>query len=396
MPNIDKWCRIKGIDLISTGDFTHPIWFKNISDELVEEGRGFLRLKNNDGAVKFILGTEVSCIYSQGGQTRRVHLCLFFPDLSSVEKFNKKLMGAGKNLRSDGRPILGMSAKQVLTIMKEITPRSVMIPAHAWTPWFAVFGSKSGFDSLEECFEELTHEIFAIETGLSSDPAMNWRLSALDKIALVSNSDAHSLPNLGREANIFALNLQKTNYDELMKTIKEKNPSKFLKTIEFYPEEGMYHFDGHRACNTRLTPKETKKNKGLCPVCKKEITIGVLNRVEKLADREDGFVPSKAIPFVSLVELDKIIGEALNIKSRQSAAVQREYQNLIKKGGNEFNILLNLSYAELKKITLPEIVEGIRRVREKDLKIEPGFDGQYGRVSIFSPKEKIDRQKSLF
>ncbi len=396
MSNIDKWCRIKGIDLISTGDFTHPIWFKNIEDELVEEGNGFLRLRDSDGAVKFILGTEVSCIYSQGGQTRRVHLCLFFPDLASVKKFNAKLTGAGKNLRSDGRPILGMSAKQVLTIMKEITPRSVMIPAHAWTPWFAVFGSKSGFDSLEECFEELTPEIFAIETGLSSDPAMNWRLSALDKIALVSNSDAHSLPNLGREANIFALDIQKTNYDELMKTIKEKNPAKFLKTIEFYPEEGMYHLDGHRACNSRLTPKETKKNKGLCPVCKKELTVGVLNRVEKLADREEGFVPPKAVPFVSLVELDKIIGEALDIKSRKSTAVQREYANLIKKGNNEFNVLLNLSYADLAKITLPEIVEGIRRVREKELKIEPGFDGRYGRVTIFSPKEKSERQKSLF
>lgn len=400
LSNIDKWCRIKGINLISTGDFTHPIWFKNITDELIEEGNGFLRLRESDEAVKFILGTEVSCIYSQGGQTRRVHLCLFFPDLASVEKFNKKLTGAGKNLRSDGRPILGMSAKEVLTIMKEIAPRSVMIPAHAWTPWFAVFGSKSGFDSLEECFEELTPEIFAIETGLSSDPTMNWRLSALDKIALVSNSDAHSLPNLGREANIFALDITKTNYDELMKIIKEKKSppagGQFLKTIEFYPEEGMYHLDGHRACNSRLTPKETKKNKGLCPVCKKELTVGVLNRVEKLADRPDGFTPPNAVPFVSLVELDKIIGEALDIKSRQSAAVQREYQNLIKKGGNEFNILLNLFYAELTKITLPEIVEGIRRVREKELKIEPGFDGQYGRVSIFSPKEKADRQKSLF
>lgn len=363
---------------------------------MVEEGNGFLHLQNSDRAVKFILGTEVSCIYSQGGQTRRVHLCLFFPDLNSVKKFNAKLAGAGKNLRSDGRPILGMSAKQVLTIMKEITPRSVMIPAHAWTPWFAVFGSKSGFDSLEECFEELTPEIFAIETGLSSDPAMNWRLSTLDKIALVSNSDAHSLPNLGREANIFALDLQKTNYDELMKTIKEKNPARFLKTIEFYPEEGMYHLDGHRACNSRLTPKETKKNKGLCPVCKKELTVGVLNRVEKLADREEGFTPPNAVPFMSLVELDKIIGEALDIKSRKSTAVQREYANLIKKGDNEFNVLLNLSYAELAKITLPEIVEGIRRVREKKLKIEPGFDGQYGRVSIFSTKEKADRQKSLF
>ncbi len=407
MPNIAKWCGIKGIDLISTGDFTHLVWFKEIENNLVEEGQGFLRLKEapsasqsqpragGEATVKFILGTEVACIYSQGGKTRRLHLCLFLPDLASVKKFNEELTKRGCNIRSDGRPILGLSGKEIVKIIKNISPRGVVIPAHAWTPWFAVFGSKSGFDSLEECFEELAPEIFAIETGLSSDPSMNWRLSALDKIALVSNSDAHSLPNLGREANVFNLDIKKTSYNQLFKVIKEKNTKKFLKTIEFYPEEGMYHLDGHRACGSRLTPAETKKNKGLCPVCKKPVTVGVYNRVDELADRPEGFVPKNAVSFVNLVELDKIIAEAVGVKSRKSLAVQKEYEKLIKAGGNEFKILLELSYYKLKKITSAEIVEGIRRVREKELTIEPGYDGEYGRVTIFSPKEKKDRQKKL-
>lgn len=396
LENIDKWCRIKGLDLIATGDFTHPAWFKEIETQLEEDGTGFLQLKGGVGRVKFILATEVSCIYSQGNKVRRVHLCLFFPDLDSVRNFNQALEARGCNLKADGRPILGLSAKEVLKIMMEISPRAVMIPSHAWTPWFAVFGSKSGFDSLEECFEDLTPEIFSIETGLSSDPAMNWRLSALDKITLTSNSDAHSLPNLGREANIFSLDIASANYGELMKIIKDKDPQKFLKTIEFYPEEGMYHYDGHRLCQVSFTPKGTKKNKGICPVCQKPLTIGVLNRVESLADREEGFVPAGSIPFISLVGLDKIIAESLGVKSRQSPAVQREYEKLVKDGRSEFNVLLNLSLDDLKKITLARIAEGIRRVRAKELQIEPGFDGQYGRVAIFSPEEKEERQERLF
>ena len=407
LENIDKWCRIKGVDLVSTGDFTHPAWFKDIEEKLVEDGTGFLRLKEAPTSPspssgrrginpRFILGTEVSCIYSQGGKTRRLHLCLYLPDLKSVKKFNQELVARGCNIRSDGRPILGLSGKEIVKIIKTISSCGVVIPAHAWTPWFSVFGSKSGFDSLEECFEELTSEIFAVETGLSSDPAMNWRLSALDKIALVSNSDAHSLPNLAREANVFDLDVQKTNYDELFKTIKQKNPKRFLKTIEFYPEEGMYHYDGHRACGISWTPQETKKHKNICSVCKKEVTVGVLNRVEELADRPEGFKPAGAVPYTSLVELDKIIAEAVGVKSRKSIAVQREYDKLIKNGGNEFNILLNLDLAELKKITLPEIAEGIRRVRAGEVKLAAGFDGEYGKVSIFTPQEKKDRQKKLF
>ncbi|OGH87545.1 MAG: hypothetical protein A3J93_03395 [Candidatus Magasanikbacteria bacterium RIFOXYC2_FULL_42_28] len=406
LANIAKWCQIKGINLVSTGDFTHPAWIEEIKRDLEEVGNGFLKLKlpppptspsgrgRNDD-VRFILGTEVSCIYSQGGKTRRVHLLLFFPKISDVEKFNSALTKEGCNIRADGRPILGLTAKEVLQIMKDINPKSVLIPAHAWTPWFAVFGSKSGYDSLEECFEELTPEIFAIETGLSSDPPMNWRLSALDKITLISNSDAHSLPNLGREANMFNLDIAKTNYDEFFGAIKNKDSELFLKTIEFYPEEGMYHVDGHRACDFSCTPTQTKKLGGLCPKCKKSLTVGVLSQVEKLADRPEGYRPPDAIPYVSLVELDKIIAQALGVKSRKSVKVQAEYEKLIKYH-NEFEILLDLSYDELAKITTPIIVEGIKRVREGKLKITPGFDGEYGRVEIFTDDERKEFQGKLF
>ncbi len=393
LPNIAKWCQIKGINLVSTGDFTHPAWIEEIKANLEELGNGFLRLKNKNDTL-FILGTEVSCIYKHKDKTRRVHLLLFFPKISDVEKFNATLTKEGCNIRADGRPILGLTAKEILKMIKEINPRSVMIPAHAWTPWFAVFGSKSGYDSLEECFEELTGEIFAIETGLSSDPPMNWRLSALDNIALISNSDAHSLPNLGREANVFNLDIAKTNYDEFFAVIKNKDKEIFLKTIEFYPEAGMYLVNVHFDCAFSCVPAQTKKIGGLCPKCKKSLTVGVLSQVEKLADRPEGYVPPDAIPYVSLVELDKIIAEALGVKSRQSVKVQTEYQKLIKLH-SEFKILLDLSYDELSKITLPEIVEGIKRVRESKLKITPGFDGQYGRVTIFAPEERKELQSKL-
>lgn len=394
--NIDNTCRLKGVNLVATGDFTHPIWLDELKKDLEEVGNGFLQLKNSDGKVKFVLGTEVSCIYKQGGKTRRVHLCIFLPDFASVEKFNQELVDRGCNIRSDGRPILGLSAKEVLKILKSVNSRGVMIPAHIWTPWFAIFGSKSGFDSIEECFEELAGEIFAVETGPSSDPAMNWRVSQLDKVALVSNSDAHSLPNIAREANIFDFDIDKIGYDEFFEAIKNKDQKKFLKTVEFYPEEGMYHVDGHRDCGVSFYPKETKKMKGVCPVCKKPLTIGVLYRVEELADRPEGFVPDNAVPFISLVELDKIIAEAMGIKSRFSMKVQKEYHALLKSGGNEFNILLDLSYEELKKITLPEIIEGIKRVREHQLTVVPGFDGQYGKVKIFNDEERKIYQKKLF
>ena len=397
LKTIDAACRVKGVQLVSTGDCTHPLWMEEIERDLEEEGNGFLRLRGTDGTVKFILGSEVSCIYTFKGKVRRVHLCLYFSSIADAKKFNKALVHRGRNIHSDGRPIIGLSSQEVLRIMLEINPVSMMIPAHAWTPWFAVFGSKSGFDSLEECFDDLTPEIFAIETGLSSDPPMNWRLSALDNITLVSNSDAHSLPNLAREANVFAGDIAEFSYTELRRILKEKDRSKFLYTIEFYPEEGMYHFDGHRACGVRMSPQETKKRKGVCPKCKKQLTIGVVYRVDAIADRPEGFKPPHAIPYKSLVELDKIIAESFGVKSRANPRVQAEHAKIIAACGNELQVLIDTPYMELAPTTTSQVVEGIRRVRERELFVEPGFDGQYGTVKIFSDsKRHTSSQESLF
>lgn len=403
LENIDQYCAIKGVDLVATADFTHPAWFKEIKNKLVEDTPGIYKLKGSVNPTRFLLSTEVSCIYSQGGprqnggasKVRRLHLVILAPSVEVVEKIIQSLTRYGAKLASDGRPILGMSAKRLAEIVFDASSECMLIPAHAWTPWFAIFGSKSGFDSVRECFEEYTDKIYAIETGLSSDPPMNWRLSALDKYTLVSNSDAHSLPNIGREANVF--DLSELTYAQVTETIKQKDRTRFLFTIEFYPEEGIYHYDGHRDCKISFKPAETKKHKGICPVCKKPLTIGVLYRVEELADRPEGFVPPDAIPYKSLVELDKIIAEALNIKSRQSKQVQAEYSQLVKKGQSEMNVLLNLTYEELSAIAHPKIVEGIKRMREGKLIIAPGFDGQYGKVEIFSPEEREQKlQKSLF
>jgi len=314
------------------------------------------------------------------------------PNIKAVEELNNYL-DKKYNIRSDGRPILGMKAPELVKLCLSIHPKFLIYPAHIWTPWFAVFGSKSGFNSLEECFHDQTENIYAIETGLSSDPAMNWRLSALDKITILSNSDAHSLPNIGREASV--MDLDNITYDEIYRVIKEKDLKKLKYTIEFYPEEGMYHFDGHRDCGVRFSPEETKKHKGICPVCKKPLTVGVMNRVNELADRPEGFEPKGAVPFKKLVELDKIIAEAMDIKSRSSRQVQAEYNSLIKKGKTEMNILIDEPLENLEKMTLPIIAEGIKRVREGKLIVEPGFDGQYGTVKIFSEKEKEDKQQKL-
>lgn len=394
---IDKWCRIKGIDLVATGDFTHPSWYKELTDKLApcEQEPGFYYLKSvKDRKVKFVCGTELSCIYTQGGKVRRIHLCVFVPSLEVVKKINLTLEGRGVNLKSDGRPIMGLSAKELTKIILDINENCLVIPSHAWTPWFSVFGSKSGFDSIEECFGEMSKYIYAIETGLSSDPAMNWRLSTLDNIVLISNSDAHSPANLGREANVFeATNL---DYHELTRIIKEKDKEKFKYTIEFFPEEGKYHFDGHRVCKISFSPKETKKHKGICPECGKALTVGVMNRVDELADREEEDAPKNKIPYKSLVPLAEIIGEALDCGVKTKTVAQ-EYINLIKQGGSEFEILLDLSFEKLSKISRPEIAEGVKRVREGKIIVEPGYDGEYGKVQIFSEAERNKtKQSSLF
>ncbi|MFH0956098.1 MAG: endonuclease Q family protein [Candidatus Falkowbacteria bacterium] len=402
LENIDMACRTKGVDIIATGDFTFPAWFSDIKDKLVETriGSGLYKLTSaKDDKVKFILSTEVALIYKDGDKARRIHLVIHAPSLKAAEELNN-FLDKKYNIRSDGRPILGMSAPTLMKLCLSIDKKFLIYPAHIWTPWFSVFGSKSGFDKMEECFHEYTKNIYAIETGLSSDPEMNWRLSALDKLTVLSNSDAHSLPNIAREANVFEM--KDINYDEIYDIVKNKkiyqDGGEGIKyTIEFYPEEGMYHYDGHRACGISFTPEETKKQKNICPVCKKPLTIGVMNRVDELADRALDFKPVNVAPFKKLVELDKIIAEALDIKSRHSKRVQLAYHSLIKLGVNELNILLNISLKELKNITEAVIAEGIKRVREGNLIIKPGYDGQYGAIKIFSEKEKNkNRQKSLF
>ena len=382
-----KWAEIKGVDIISCADFTHPRWYKNLQKNLEEDNNSSLyKLKNLDSKVRFIISTEVSCIYRQNDKTRRVHLWILMPNLEAAGKFNQTLADRGAKLASDGRPILGMSAKDVLQIMLDIDKRAMMIPAHAWTPWFAVFGSKSGFDSLKECFEELTPHIKAIETGLSSDPIMNWRLSELDDITLVSNSDAHSGPQIGREANV--MELRERTYNEIIDIIASKDKSRFLYTIEFYPEEGMYHVDGHRDCGFSCSPAESQKLKGLCPKCKKPLTIGVLAQVDKLANiREKDIDKTKHIPYKSIVPLPNIIADYFGM-GKQSKRVQNLFLDIVSKADNEFQVLLDLSEAELKTIMPDILANGIIKMRQDKIKLTPGFDGEYGKVVIFSDDER--------
>jgi len=393
LPKIAKACEKKGIDIVTTSDWTHPAWFKHIKETLVEKEPGLFVLKDGSSPTRFILTTETSHVYKRGGQTRRVHLVVFAPSIEIVEKVNEELTKRKYNLKSDGRPILGFDCEDYYTMLKEIDPRIIVVPAHAWTPWFSVFGSKSGFNSLEECFGKMTSEIFAIETGLSSDPAMNWRLSALDKVVLISNSDAHSLDKLGREANI--LEMEKPSYNEIVRIFREQDKKRFLSTIEFFPEEGKYHLDGCAACSFSCEAKESKKLGGRCPKCKRLLTLGVDNRVEVLSDRES--ITTGKIPFRSIIPLKEIIAEAYGV-GPASKKVCAEYDHLIESLGKEFSILLDIP---IEKIALtsshPLIAEAIDRMRTGKVSIKPGYDGNFGVVKIFSEKErKKAAQEVLF
>ncbi len=408
LENLDKWAKIKGINVLGTGDLTHPLWLKEIKQKLEPAEPGLFKLKKQykvdsfgrlekDFEPRFMLTGEISCIYSKGGKVRRVHHLYLVPDIETAEKINTQLSFIG-NLKSDGRPILGLDSKEFLKICLEASPEVMVIPAHAWTPWFSIFGSKSGFDSIEECFDEYSKSIYAVETGLSSDPAMNWRLSQLDKVALVSNSDSHSLTRIGREANVFDVEL---SYADIIEAIKSRDPKKFLFTIEFFPEEGKYHYDGHRLCKVSLSPEQTKKHNFLCPQCRRPLTIGVLARVDQLADRPEGFKPSRLILYKNSIPLDQVIADSLGMAGTGNTgwpkAVVQEYEKLIKGGGNEFKVLLDSTKEELNSITLPQIAEGIMKVREGAVHIEPGYDGEYGKIKIFTANEieNISKQASL-
>ncbi len=396
LENIDKYCQMKGVDVMATGDFTHPQWFKEMKEQLIEKGKGIYTLKNKK--TKFICATEISCIYTRGDKCRRLHICILAPSLEAVKKINTSLEKAGCNLKSDGRPIIGLDVRDLARICWEADERCMVIPAHIWTPWFAMFGSKSGFDSIEECWGDLSDRIYAVETGLSADPPMHWRIKNLDNIAILSSSDAHSLPNIAREANVFEIPEKELDYDKICDVIKENDPKSFLYTVEFYPEEGLYFADGHRECKFSCEPQESKKLKNICPICKKGLTIGTLNRVEELAEpnRPKGYIDKKRVPFKKLIELDKIVAEALNIKSRSSKRVQKEYINLLDSLGTEFDILLNVPKEKLEKVTLPEIAEGIIRSRQGKVHVTPGFDGQHGVIKIFNDEERNNFQNKLF
>ena len=388
-----KWAQLKGVTVIGTGDFTHPGWLKELHEKLEPAGNGLFTLKKKyqpagvpdscKADVYFILSAEISCIYRKNERTRKVHSIVLSPDFASAERLNTALSKIG-NLKSDGRPILGLDAKELLRITLDASPDNLSIPAHAWTPHFSVFGAASGFDTLEECFEELTPHIYAIETGLSSDPAMNRRLSALDRITLVSNSDAHSAPKIGREANILDTDI---SYFSLMKVIKTKKG--FLGTIEFFPEEGKYHHDGHRACGVSLSPRETIRHDYLCPVCGKKVTVGVMHRVEKLADREEGFKLAGAPPYFSIIPLPEIIGEGLKcgVNTKKVNAV---YFALLEKLGSEFTVLMDAPLDDIERAGTPLIREAVARMREGRVHIAPGYDGEYGKVRIF---EEVERKK---
>lgn len=399
LESIEQWARLKGIQVIGTGDFTHPEWFKEIVDKLDEGLEGLYRLRKKfrkavpetcEIETYFILSSELSCIYQKGGKVRKIHLLILVPSVSEVIKINHYLSKIG-SLTADGRPILGIDAKDLLKIILELSPNSLVIPAHAWTPHFSIFGSQSGFDSIEDCFEELSPFIYAIETGLSSDPKMNWRLSKLDNLTLVSNSDAHSPQKIGREANIFDCDL---NYYSIVDAIKTKRG--FLGTIEFFPEEGKYHFDGHRLCGVRLSPKESILRGYLCPVCGKRVTVGVMHRVESLADREEGYVPCSALPYYSIIPLSEIIAEVVNANS-QSKAVFDMYMKALSKLGTEFEILISREIKEIEKFE-PRLALAIERMRGGKVITEPGFDGEYGKIRVFGEesKEEIKGQTLLF
>jgi uncharacterized protein (TIGR00375 family) len=402
------WAKIKGISLLATGDFTHPEWLFLAKEKLEPCGNGFFRLKNilppeNENLqnlqvsphdVSFILTAEISFIYSKKGKVRKVHILVLAPDFESVDKLNGQLSCIG-NLRSDGRPILGMDARDFVKIVARHCPRCVVIPAHIWTPWFSLFGANSGFDSIEECFEEMTPFIFALETGLSSDPAMNWRLSPLDNFALVSNSDAHSPSKIGREANVFD---SEFSYDGLVDAIKSKDPEKFLYTVEFFPEEGKYHYDGHRKCDVVFSPQETIQHKYICPRCGRKLTVGVMHRVESLADRDKGTYSPARIPYKNLIPLNEIIAQALG-KTSECKSVWDIYFRFIYEFGNEHSILTDVPIRELARLNPERVSLAIDRMKRGHVKIIPGHDGEFGKISLFDEdkaEEEAQGQLKLF
>ncbi len=394
LENLSYYAKLKGLNLLITGDITHPLWFKEVSQKLEEVSDGIYKLKNSANEVYFLLGGEISSIFSRKGQVKRIHYLVILPRFDLVEKLNKKL-ALYANLASDGRPILGLDVIDFMKILFEIYEKAIFIPAHIWTPWFSLYGSMSGFDSIYEAFSDYIKYISAVETGLSSDPNMNWRIPELDKISIVSFSDAHSPQphRLGREATLFEL--EKIAYQNLFKALKEPDErNKILMTIEFFPEEGKYHYDGHRLCKIRFSPEESKKNNYLCPVCGKKVTIGVMSRVEFLAQRPADFNDPQRPPFKRTPPLTEILAQIYKTEPT-SKKVSDLYLEIIKKFGKELEILTN-SYNKEKMTELyPQLYQALEKINREEIILEPGYDGEYGKVIIKLEEEKVEK-KSLF
>jgi DNA helicase II / ATP-dependent DNA helicase PcrA len=396
LEHLDLWGRYKGVQVVGTGDCTHPRWLAELAAKLEPAGPGVYALKPGlalplnlpepaweaSAPVNFVITGEVSTIYKKGGRVRKVHLLLVLPSLEAAQQLSQRLGRLG-NVASDGRPILGLDARFLLDLVLEIDPQALVIPAHIWTPWFSVLGSKSGFDSLEECFEDSAVYIHAVETGLSSDPAMNWRVSHLDRFTLVSNSDAHSPQKLGREANIFHV---PPAYPDLARALRTREG--FGGTLEFFPAEGKYHLDGHRSCGVRLNPDEAQHRGGICPQCGKPLTLGVMHRVQDLADRPDGARPAGACPFESLISLPEILAEVLEVKAA-SKKVRQAYFQLLARLGPELEILRRVPLEAAAREGGILLAHGLDRMRRGEVHIAGGFDGAYGEIRLFTPAERL-------
>ncbi len=391
---LSKYAKVKGVDLLGTGDFTHPEWLRELKQRLSGTGNGIYTYNN----MSFLLSAEISLIYTQKGRGRRVHHLILAPDFEVVDQINEWLLTKGR-LDYDGRPIFGFTSVELVEKLMSISRDIEIIPAHVWTPWFSIFGSRSGFDSVEECFGDQAKHIHALETGLSSDPPMNWRVSSLDRYSLVSFSDSHSAwPwRLGREATVF--DLRELSYGNVIRAIRTREG--LAETLEFFPEEGKYHLDGHRACNVCMEPGESIRAGNVCPVCKKPLTIGVLHRVEELADRDAGFRPEGARPFRSLIPLSEIIASMRGTELVASRKVWEEYNRLLAAFGSEYRVLLEAGQAEMARVVDPRIAEAVIKVREGRIKLQPGFDGEYGKPMFGKeyPRsrqpEAGERQKSI-
>lgn len=400
---LSLWAQMKGIRVVGTGDCVHPGWLKELKEKLEPAETGLFKLKQERAAsvereippacrapVRFMLTCEISNIYKRLDKVRKIHNIIFVPGFDAAEKIQARLNRIG-NLASDGRPILGLDSRDLLEIVLESDPLSYLIPAHIWTPWFSAMGSQSGFDRMADCFADLASRVFAVETGLSSDPPMNWRLSQLDPYVLVSNSDAHSPAKLGRESTVYDT---ECSYPAVYRALSDPKDKGLIGTVEFFPEEGKYHYDGHRNCRARLHPRETIKNAGLCPACGKPVTVGVMSRVEALADHPDGRKSPRWRPYARLIPLPEIISDAKGV-GPNSKGVQAIFRNMLNTFGNEMFILRDAPIDEIKKASGPLIAEGIRRVRHEEVEIAAGYDGEYGTVKIFSPSERGTAQDQL-